>query len=209
VAHAPIRILCVDDHAIVRDGITFIINRQPDLEVVASTGTAEDAVVMCRDLQPDVTLMDLQLPGMSGLEAIRLIRRDNPAARVIVLTMYRGDEDIHRALAAGAATYLLKDTLSDHLIRVIPEVYAGEQAVEPYVREQLAARAVHATLTSREVEVLELIAKAMRTKEIATSLGISEQTARVHVKNILAKFGVSDRIAAVNIARSRGWIHLL
>jgi two-component system NarL family response regulator len=209
VADTPIRILCVDDHAIVRDGITFIINRQPDLEVVGSTGTAEEAVLMCRDLKPDVTLMDLQLPGMSGLEAIRLIRRDNPAARVIVLTMYRGDEDIHRALQAGAATYLLKDTLSDHLIRVIREVHAGQQAVEPHVREQLAARAVQATLTSREVEVLELIAKAMRTKEIATSLGISEQTARVHVKNILAKFEVSDRIAAVNIARSRGWIHLL
>lgn len=203
-----IRILCVEDHAIVRDGITFIINRHDDLEVVGSAGTAEEALLLFRDLRPDITLMDLQLPGMSGLEAIRLIRRDHPDARVIVLTMYRGDEDIHRALEAGAATYLLKDTLSEHLIRVIREVYAGERHIEPYVREQLAARAVHATLTSREVEVLELIAQAMRTKEIATALGISEQTARVHVKNILAKFGVSDRIAAVNIARSRGWIHL-
>ena len=201
------RILCVEDHAIVRDGIGFIINRQPDLQVVGSAATGEEAVVLFRELRPDVTLMDLQLPGMSGLEAIRRIRREDPKARVIVLTMYRGDEDIHRALEAGAATYLLKDTLSDHLIRVIREVNAGNHPVEPYVRERLAERAVRAPLTSREVEVLELIAKAMRTKEIATSLGISEQTARVHVKNILAKFGVSDRIAAVNIARSRGWIH--
>ncbi len=209
MTHGPARILCVDDHAIVRDGIGFIINRQHDLEVVGSAATGEEAIALFRELRPDVTLMDLQLPGMSGLEAIRTIRRDDPEARVIVLTMYRGDEDIHRALEAGAATYLLKDTLSDHLIRVIREVYAGNHSIEPYVRERLAERAVHAALTRREVEVLELIAKAMRTKEIAASLGISEQTARVHVKNILAKFGVSDRIAAVNIARSRGWIHLI
>lgn len=204
----PARILCVDDHAIVRDGIGFIINRQPDLAVVGSAATGEEAVALFRQLTPDITLMDLQLPGMSGLEAIRTIRRDDPAARIIVLTMYRGDEDIHRALEAGAATYLLKDTLSDHLIRVIREVFAGNHPIEPYVVKRLAERAEHAALTSREVEVLGLIAKAMRTKEIAASLGISEQTARVHVKNILAKFGVSDRIAAVNIARSRGWIHL-
>jgi len=208
-AVVPVRILCVDDHAIVRDGIAFIINRQPDLKVVGAASTGEEAVSLFRKLKPDITLMDLQLPRMNGLEAIRLIRREDPDARIIVLTMYRGDEDIHRALEAGAATYLLKDTLSDHLIGVIREIYAGNRPVEPYVRERLAERAVHAVLTSREVEVLELIAKAMRTKEIATSLGISEQTARVHVKNILAKFGVSDRIAAVNIARSRGWIHML
>lgn len=204
-----IRILCVDDHAIVRDGITFIIDRQPDLKVVGAASTGEEAVSLFETLRPDVTLMDLQLPVMSGLDAIRAIRRAHPDARIIVLTMYRGDEDIHRALEAGAATYLLKDTLSDHLIGVIRDVHAGKHPVEPYVRERLAERAVHATLTSREAEVLELIAKAMRTKEIAASLGISEQTARVHVKNILAKFGVSDRIAAVNIARSRGWIHML
>jgi len=206
---ATVRVLCVEDHPIVRDGIAFIINRQPDLEVVGAASTGEEAVSLFRALRPDITLMDLQLPGMSGLEAIRMIRRENPDARIIVLTMYRGDEDIHRALEAGASTYLLKDTLSDHLIGVIRDVYAGKRPVEPYVQERLAERAVHAALTSREVEVLELIAKAMRTKEIATSLGISEQTARVHVKNILAKFGVSDRIAAVNIARSRGLIHLL
>lgn len=202
------RILCVEDHAIVRDGIALIINRQPDLEVVGAAATGEEAIALFRELRPDVTLMDLQLPGISGLEAIRTIRRDDPGARIIVLTMYRGDEDIHRALEAGAATYLLKDTLSDDLIRVIREVHAGHHPLGPYVRERLAERAVQASLTSREVEVLELIAKAMRTREIAASLGISEQTARVHVKNILGKFGVSDRIAAVNIARSRGWIHL-
>jgi len=153
--------------------------------------------------------MDLQFPGVSGLEAIRTIRRNDPEARVIVLTMYRDDEDIYRALQASAAAYLLKDTLSDHLVQVIRDVRAGTHATELYVQERLAERAEHAQLTSRELEVLELIAKAMRTKEIAASLGISEETARVHVKNILAKFGVSDRIAAVNIARSRGWIHML
>jgi len=206
-AVAPARILLVDDHPIVREGISFIVNKQPDLEVVGAASTGEEAVLLHGRLKPDVTLMDLQLPGMSGLESIRAIRRAEPDAKIIVLTMYGGDEDIHRALSAGAATYLLKDTLSEHLIGVIREVFAGQRPVEPYVRDRLAERSVNATLTSREVEVLELIAKAMRTKEIAAALGISEQTARVHVKNILAKFGVSDRLAAVNIARSRGWIH--
>ncbi len=205
----PARILCVDDHPVVRDGISFIVNRQPDLEVVGCAGNGEEAIALFRQLRPDITLMDLQLPGVSGLEAIRTIRRENPEARVIVLTMYRGDEDIYRALQAGAAAYLLKDTLSDHLVQVIREVRAGKHPTELYVQERLAERAEHPPLTTRELEVLELIARAMRTKEIAASLGISEETARVHVKNILAKFGVSDRIAAVNIARSRGWIHML
>lgn len=201
------RILCIDDHPVVRDGISFIVNRHPDLEVVGSAGTGEEAIRLFRELRPDITLMDLQLPRVSGLEAIRAIRRDDLDALVIVLTMYRGDEDIYRALEAGAKAYLLKDTLSDHLVNVIRDVWAGKTPTDLYVQERLAERAEHAQLTSRELEVLELIAKAMRTKEIAAALGISEETARVHIKNILAKCDVSDRIAAVNIARSRGWIH--
>src|SRR6266700_2162069 len=120
---APIRVLCVDDHRIVREGVALIIDREPDMQVVGSAATGEEAVALFKRVRPDITLMDLQLPSMSGLEAIKEIRREDPNAHVIVLTMYQGDEDIHRALAAGAATYLLKDTLSDDLIRFVREVH--------------------------------------------------------------------------------------
>jgi len=203
-----IRVLCVDDHRVVLDGLALLIGRQPDMEVVASAATGEQAVALFRQHQPDVTLMDLQLPTMTGLEAIRAIRREYPGARVVVLTMYQGDEDIYRALEAGAATYLLKDALSDELVRVVREVHAGGRPIPPNVTAQLAARKTHPPLTPREVDVVELISKGMRNKEIAVALGITEETAKVHVKNILAKLNVHDRAAVITVALRRGMIHV-
>jgi two-component system NarL family response regulator len=203
-----IRVLCVDDHRIVREGITLIISRQPDMEVVASAASGEESIDLHRQYRPDVTLMDLQLGGMSGVDAIRNIRREHPGARIVVLTMYQGDEDIFRALEAGASTYLLKDTLSDDLLRVVREVYAGNQPIRPEVEALLAKRAAGSTLTNREIEVIDLIAQGMRNKEIAAALGISEETAQVHVKHILAKLKVKDRSAAITVALKRGIIHL-
>ena len=205
---SKIRVLCVDDHRIVREGLAFIIGRQPDMEVVGSASSGKEAVDLFRRLQPDITLMDLQLGAMSGVEAIRAIRQQTPRAQIVVLTMYQGDEDIHRAFQAGAATYLLKDTLSDDLVRVVRQVHAGEQPMTPGVVARLAERAAHPTLTSREIQVIELISQGLRNKEIAVSLGISEETAHVHVRNILAKLSVKDRSAAINVALRRGIIHI-
>lgn len=205
-----IRVLCVDDHRIVREGIALIIGRQPDMKVIASATTGAEAVALFDLHRPDITLMDLQLGSMSGVDAIREIRRQDAVARIVVLTMFHGDEDIHRALAAGAVTYLLKDTLSDDLIRVIREVHAGQAPViSPDVQARLAERATGPTLTPREIQVVELISTGMRNKEIAAALGISEETAQVHVKNILAKLKVQDRTAAVNVALRRGIIHIV
>ena len=204
----PIRVLCVDDHRIVREGIALIINRQPDMEVVGSAATGEEAVAQFRRKRPDVTLMDLQLPVMSGLDAIKAIREGDANARIIVLTMYQGDEDIHRALAAGATTYLLKDTLSDDLIRFVREVHAGRRPIRPEVKARLDERASQPTLTPREVQVMEWVALGKRNKEIATLLGISEETVQVHLKNIFVKLRVSERTAAVNVALRRGIVHI-
>jgi two-component system NarL family response regulator len=203
-----IRILCVDDHRIVRDGLALILNRQNDMEVVASASSGEEAIALFQHHRPDVTLMDLQLGPMSGVEAIRSIRRLDRQAVIVVLTMYQGDEDIFRALEAGAATYLLKDMLSEDLVRVVREVHAGQHSLRPEVKALLAARAAGPTLTPRELEVIELISLGMRNKEIAASLGISEETAQVHVKHILAKLNVKDRSAAITVALKRGIIHL-
>jgi two-component system, NarL family, response regulator len=204
-----IRVLCVDDHRIVREGLALIIARQLDMKVVGSAATGEEAVTLFKRHRPDITLMDLQLGSMSGVEAIRAIRQHDPAARIVVLTMYHGDEDIHRALQAGAAAYLLKDTLSDDLIRVVREVHAGtEPMFSSDVQAHLTERASRRQLTRREVQVIELISYGMRNKEIAAALGITEETAQVHVKNILAKLDVQDRTAAMNVALRRGIIHI-
>jgi len=204
----PIRVLCVDDHRIVREGIALIITRQPDMQVVGAAATGEEAVQLFKRHRPDVTLMDLQLTAMSGLEAIQAIRREQADARIIVLTMYQGDEDIHRALAAGATTYLLKDTLSDDLIRFVREVHAGRRPIRPDVKARLDERAAQPTLTPREIQVMELVSEGRRNKEIASLLGISEETVQVHLKNIFAKLKVSERTAAVNVALRRGIVHI-
>ena len=203
-----IRILCVDDHRIVREGIALIISREPDMTVVASAATAQEALAQFRHHRPDVTLMDLRLGATSGIQAIQAIRREDPGARIVVLTMYQGDEDIHQALAAGAATYLLKDTLSDDLIHVVREVHGGGHPIGPDVRARLDDRAANPTLTPREIEVLKLVAQGKRNKEIAALLGISEETVPVHVKHVFAKLKVNERAAAINVALRRGIVHI-
>jgi two-component system NarL family response regulator len=202
-----ISVLCVDDHPVVLDGIAQTISLQPDMKVVAVATDGSRAMDLFREHRPDVTLMDLQLPVMSGLETIRAIRREDPKARIVVLTMYQGDEDMYRALESGAATYLLKDTLSDDLVRVVREVHAGSSSLPTNVAMRVAARSTQRGLTSREVEVLEQMAVGLRNKEIGATLKISEGTVQVHVRNILSKLGVNDRTAAVTMAFRRGIIH--
>ena len=202
-----IRVLCVDDHRIVREGIAALINLQPDMEVAASAATGEEAVVRFREHRPDVVLMDLQLPGQSGLETIRAIKREEPAARIIVLTMYQGEEDIFRALQEGAATYLLKDSLFDDLANRIRDVRSGASPLPPEVEARLEERRTHKTPSARELEVIELIGRGMRNKEIAAQLGISEETVVVHIRHVFSKLGVNDRTAVLGVAIRRGLIH--
>jgi two-component system NarL family response regulator len=203
-----IRLLCVDDHRLVREGIASLINAQPDMEVVGSAGSGEEAIAVFRVARPDVTLMDLQLPGMSGLEAIREIRRADATAKIIVVTMHQGEEDVYRALEAGAATYLLKDSLPDDLAATIRHVYSGERPVSPEIKARLAERTSHPLLTRREIEIIKLITQGMRNKEIAAALDVAQDTVRVHLKRIYKKLQVQDRTAIINVAVRRGIIHL-
>ena len=203
-----IRVLCVDDHRLMREGVARIVDVQPDMKVVAEAGNGEHAVAQFMATRPDVTLMDLQLPITSGPEATRRIRQLDASARIIVLTMYRGDEDIHRAFEAGAMGYVLKDTISDELIHVIREVYAGRRVVAPEIQQALDERARLPTLSVREWQVLVLMAEGMRNKEIAAALAISGDTVGMHVKNIYTKLDVHDRTAAVAKAIRRGIIRI-
>jgi two-component system NarL family response regulator len=191
-----------------REGIARIVGVQPDMTVVAEASNGEEAVEQFDRHGPDVTLMDLQLPTMNGLQAIRAIRGKRPDARIIVLTMYHGDEDIYRAVEAGAQGYLLKDTLPDDLIRVIREVHSGQRVLPPEIVAVLDQRASQPTLTLRELQVLELLATGKRNKEIAAALGISGDTASAHVKSIFVKFNVHDRTAALAEALRRGIVHI-
>jgi DNA-binding NarL/FixJ family response regulator len=203
-----IRVLCVDDHRLMREGIAKIVGVQPDMAVVAEASNGEQAVTQFLASRPDVTLMDLQLPVMSGPEAIRRIRELDRSARIIVLTMYHGDEDIHRAFEAGAMGYVLKDTISDDLIDVIREAHAGRRVVTPEIQQALDERARLPSLSLRERQVLELMAEGMRNKEMALALGISLDTAAMHVKHLFTKLDVHDRTAAVSKAIRRGIIHI-
>ena len=200
--------MCVEDHRIVREGLALIINQEPDMKIVGSCATVHEAIELYRTVHPDVTLMDLRLGTGSGVDAIKAIRADNAEARIIVLTMYEGDEDIFRAHQAGATTYLLKDTLSTDLVRVVREVHAGLRPVLPEVQARLAERASMPTLTAREVEVIQLISQGLRNKEVGAMLGITEGTVQIHVKNIFAKLQVNDRTGAVQVAVRRGLIHM-
>jgi DNA-binding NarL/FixJ family response regulator len=208
VTAPTIRVLCVDDHRLMREGIMRVVGLQADMTVVAQASNGEEAVEQFLQHRPDVTLMDLQLPRVNGLQAIRAIRHAQPDASIVVLTMYHGDEDIYRALQAGAVGYLLKDTVPEDLIRVISEVHAGQRAIPPDVAAALAARAKQPALTLRELQVLELLATGKRNKEIAADLGISSDTARAHIKSIFVKFNVHDRTAALAEALRRGIIHI-
>ncbi len=184
------------------------IELQSDMQLVGAAVTGEEAVELFQRHRPDVTLMDLRLPTMSGLDAIRAIRKEDKAAKIVVLTMYQGDEDIHRALQAGASTYVQKNTASDDLMRVVREVHAGVRAIPAATAVQLASREFLAQLTRREVTVVELLAKGMRNKEIAATLDISEDTVEVHLRNIFEKLQVTDRTAALMVALRRGIVHL-
>jgi DNA-binding NarL/FixJ family response regulator len=203
-----IRVLCVDDHRLVREGLAALINQQSDMVVVGSAATGEEAVDLFREQRPDVTLMDLQLPEMSGLDAVRAIKREQPDARIIVLTMYQGEEDIFSAMQEGASTYLLKDSLFDDLATRIREVHAGEARLPPAIETRLAERQLHRTLSTRERQIVELIAEGKRNKEIAAALGISEETVQVHMRHLFSKLGVNDRTAVLTVAARRGLIHL-
>jgi DNA-binding NarL/FixJ family response regulator len=198
----------VDDHWIVREGLAAIIASEPDMVVAGSAATGEEAIALFKQHRPDITLMDLRLRTMSGLQAIEAIRREQPDAKVVVLTMYQGDEDIFRALAAGASAYLLKETLSDDLVRIVREVHAGTHELSHDVQTRLNVRAAQPTLTTREIQVLELVSQGHRNKEIASVLGISEETVHVHLKNIFSKLKVNERTAAVNVALRRGIVHI-
>lgn len=204
----PIRVLCVDDHRLMREGVARIVGVHPDMEVVGGASNGEQAVAQFVEQRPDVTLMDLQLPVVNGIEAIRRIRQIDSSARIVVLTMYEGDENIHRAFDAGAMGYVLKDAIPDDLIHVIREVHAGRRVMGPDIQRALAQRATQRTLTVREQQVLELLSTGMRNKEIASALGITADTTGAHVKSIYAKFGVHDRTAALAEAIRRGLIYI-
>lgn len=203
-----IRVLCVDDHRLVRDGLALIVNREADMQVVATAAAVGEAIEAWTQHRPDVTLMDLQLGAESGVSAIRAIHQRDPSARIIVVTMYHGHEDVYRAMQAGATTYLVKNTLSDDLVRVVREVYAGRRPISPDVEARLRERREQPALTSREVQVLEMVARGSRNKQIAEGLDISEETVRAHMRNVFAKLNATDRTAAVHAAIQRGIIHI-
>ncbi len=205
---SSIRILVVDDHSLVREGIATFIAGQPDMRLVAEASNGREAIHQFREHRPDVTLMDLQMPEMNGLDAIIAIRDEFPEARIIVLTTYKGDVQVLRALKAGGRAYLLKGLLRKELLETIRAVHAGEKRITPEIASQLAEHAVDDTLTSREIDVLRLLAGGNANKLIADQLSITEDTVKGHVKNILSKLGANDRTHAVTIALKRGIIEL-
>jgi DNA-binding NarL/FixJ family response regulator len=203
-----IRILIAEDHLIARVGVKTILNTQPDMNVVAEASNGAQAVELHFEHRPDITLMDMRMPGTSGLEAIVAIRLKLPQARIIALSTYGGDEDIRRALNSGVRAYLTKDVLHDELIRAIHAVHAGETYLPPSVRAALEASSLTTALSARELEVLALIVKGHGNKQIAYDLGIAEHTVKNHVKSILSKLDVEDRTQAATAAIQRGIIHL-
>ena len=203
-----IRILVAEDHLVARVGVTTIVNMQSDMAVVAEASNGQQAVEMYRQYQPDVALLDLRMPVMTGVEAALAIRHEDPHARLIALTTYGGDEDIRRALAAGVHAYLTKDVLHDELLKAIRAVHAGQTYLPAAVAAALAAQMPRPDLSAREVQVLELIVQGLANKQIAYSLGIAEHTVKNHVKSILSKLSVQDRTQAATAAIQRGIIHL-
>ena len=205
---SSIRILAVDDHPMLREGIASLIASQSDMELAAEASTGHEALDQFRKHRPDITLMDLQMPGMDGIEAMGVIRGEFPEARIVVLTTYKGDVQVLRALKAGARAYLLKGLLRKELLDTIRAVHAGQKRIPPEVAAVLADHAVDDALTSREIDVLRLIAHGNANKLIADRLSISEETVKGHVKNILSKLDASDRTHAVTVALRRGIIDL-
>jgi two-component system, NarL family, response regulator len=204
----PIRILVAEDHLVARVGVMTIVNMQPDMAVVAEASNGQQAVELFRKHQPDVTLLDLRMPVMGGVEAATAIRAEFPGARMIALTTYGGDEDIRRALHAGVQAYLTKDVLHDELLNAIRAVHAGERYLPAAVSAALSAQSPRADLSAREIQVLKLIVQGLANKQIAFHLSIAEHTVKNHVKSILNKLGVQDRTQAATAAIQRGIVHL-
>jgi DNA-binding NarL/FixJ family response regulator len=203
-----IKVMVVDDHPLMRIGVASIVNARSDMTLVAQTGTGEEAVTLFSKHKPDVTLMDLRLPGMSGVDAIRLIRSTQPRARFIVLTTYEGDADIHRALEAGAQGYVIKGMPYQTLVDAVHRVHQGGRFLPPPVARALASRTPDSDLSAREQEVLRLLASGKSNKDIAFMLGIAEATVKCHVSAILLRLNVNDRTEAVVTALHRGLVHL-
>lgn len=208
MADKPIRILIVDDHPLLREGVAAILEDASDMSVVGEAGDGAEAVKLFRILQPDVTLMDLQMPGMNGLAAIMAIRADYPQARILVLTTYAGDVQAVRALKAGATGYLLKSSLRTEMLDAIRNVHRGRRHVQGDVAAEIALHVADEALSERETAVLRHVAVGKANKEIARALSLSEETVKAHLKNIFAKLDVADRTHAVTVAARRGIIEL-
>ena len=205
---SPIRVLAVDDHALLRKGIRALIGAESDMQLVAEASTGREAIEVFRTNRPDVTLMDLQMPDLTGIEAIIAIRGEFPDARIIVLSTYSGDVQVVRALKAGARAYLLKGNVNKELLATIRAVHAGQKRIPPEIAAQLAEHTGEHELTERELDVLRLIAAGNPNKEIAAQLELAEDTVKRHVTNILSKLGANDRTHAVTIGLKRGIIEL-
>jgi len=203
-----IRVLVADDHPVVRTGLSAVIIEQSDLELVAEAENGERAVALFREHQPDVVLMDLRMPVMDGVEAIRTITGEFPTARILALTTYEGDADIRRALEAGARGYLLKDMLLTEVISAVRAVRRGERVIPIAVATRLAEFPERSELSEREIEVIQLVARGLSNKEVARAIGRTDETVKIHLKNIFAKLDVADRTEAVTVALTRGLIHL-
>ena len=203
-----IRILTVDDHALLREGIAALVNAEPDMKLVAEATTGEEAIEKFRQHRPDVTLMDLQMPGLNGCEAISRIQSEFPDAHIVVLTTYTGDAQVLRALRAGARGYILKGHVHRELLETIRAVHAGQKRIPPDIAAELAEHAADDALSPREIDVLRLIAAGNSNKLIADQLSIGEATVKSHVTNILSKLGANDRAHAVTIGLKRGIIEL-
>ena len=205
---ARIRVLVADDHEVLRLGVGAMLGNEPDFVLIAQAASGEEAVECYRSVCPDVVLMDLRMPGLGGVEAIKKIRAEFPAARIVALSTYEGDTDIYRALEAGAQGYLFKDMLRTEMIKTLRAVCQGQRSIPPTVAARLAEHTPRIELTARELEVLEYMAKGLRNKEIAFAIGTAEGTVKVHITNIMAKLGAADRTDAVTIGLKRGIIHL-
>lgn len=205
---STIRILCVDDHPLVRKGIAAILANESDMKLVAEAGSGREAVEAFKVHRPDGTLMDLRMPGVDGIEAVKMIRREDPEAKILALTSYDGDQEIYRALEAGVRGYMLKETVHTEIVRAIRVIHSGKKLMPPEVAERLSEHFPQVALTPREIEVLQFVAQGYGNKEIGERLGTAAGTIKMHLQNILSKLGASDRTHAVTLAIRRGIIYI-